>query len=478
MRSRSLVLIVVVLGVLMGAVDTTIVLLALPTIVQDLHSDLLTVIWVILIYLLEAAVLTTQLGRLGDSYGRARIYNLGFLIFTLGSALCGLSPNAYSLIVSRAVQALGASMLQANGTAVISDNFPPNERGKAFGFTGIGWGSGAILGVVLGGVLTTLFGWRSIFYINIPIGIAATFLGFKFVRDSERVKRGVDVPGLVLLGLSLTAITLGAGDVAGQGITALDSSLIGLGLILLVPFTLWEGRARNPLIDLSAFRIRVLTYSLLASLLQSAGFLGTSFLLIMYLQGIRGLSPLNASLLLIPGFLVGGAVSPFAGRLSDLLDARIPATVGIGLMILSTLFYASSLTKSTPLVEVVLALVAGGIGNSLFFPANNNAVISSVPREIYGGISGVLRTLGNMGVLLSYVLTISVASLSVPRDVAFQVFVGTSNLIGGVADSFLGGLRTAFLVSAGILVAAAVLSASRGNQARASGSGSEGGGTV
>ena len=463
---RSLVLAVVVLGVMMGAIDSTIVILALPTMVEDLHSDLFTMIWTILIYLLEVAVLTTQLGRIGDSYGRALTYNLGFLVFTVGSAMCGASPNAYFLIASRGIQAIGASMMQANSGAIISDYFPPSERGKAFGFTSIGWNVGAVLGIVLGGVITTLIGWRYIFYINVPIGIVALLLGFKYVKDVSRQRRELDYLGMVIFGVSLALITLGSAVIAGVGVDLMDSLMVSLGLILLVPFVLVERRARAPLIDLKVLRNRVLAASLFAAFLQSSGYLSTAFLLIMYLQGIRGLTPLAASLLLVPGYVVASMVGPLAGRLSDRIGARIPATLGIGLMASVSLLYSLLLTPTTPLIDVVYISVVGGLGSALFYPANNSAVMANAPKGEYGSVSGMLRTLANTGILVSYVLAMTVASLTVPRQVAFEVFLGTSNLIGGVATKFLTGLHSAFLMSVAILLAAMVLSAVRGREER------------
>jgi EmrB/QacA subfamily drug resistance transporter len=464
--NRTLLLLVVVLGVLMGAVDSTIVILALPTIVTDLHSNLFTMIWVILIYLLEAAVLTTQLGRLGDSYGRAKIYNSGFIIFTIGSALCGVSPSAYFLIGSRGIQALGASMMQANSGAIISDHFPPNERGKAFGYTSIGWNVGAVLGIVLGGIITTLIGWRYIFYINVPIGVVASLLGFRVVKDVNRVKRDVDVYGVILFGTALSLITYGSADMAGEGLALKNEILILIGLGLLFSFIVIEKRAKAPLIDFSVFRNRVLTASLLASFFQSTGYLSTAFLLIMYLQGIRGLSPLNASLLLVPGYVIASMVGPLAGRLSDKIGARTPATVGIGLMTLVSFLYSYTLNLDTPLIYIVGLSVIGGLGSSLFYPANNSSVMANTPKHSYGSISGMLRTLSNTGILMSYVISITAASLTIPRYVAFQVFLGTSDLIGGVAGKFINGLHSAFLVSVGVLVVALVLSAVRGKEVR------------
>lgn len=450
----------------MAAVDSTVVLLALPTITTDLRANLSLAIWTILIYLLITAVMTTQLGRLGDLFGRSRMYNLGFLVFTVGSALCGFSPSILYLIVFRGIQALGASMLRVNSGAIIADVFPPRERGKAYGYTAIGWNVGATLGIVVGGILTTLAGWRYIFFINVPIGAIAVFLGTRYVKD-VMVRRGqkFDVTGMLLLLLGLSLLTYGASDFAGRGISLVNSSPIGAGVITIAVMLALERRTQNPIIDLTAFRNRILAFSGLASFFQSTGYLSVVFVVIMYLQGIRGLSPLNASLLLVPGYVLTSSLAPFAGRLSDRIGARIPASVGVGMMMIAILLYMG-LSINTPLIDIVFASVIGGLGSALFYPANNSAVMANARKGFYGGASGLLRTLANLGTLTSYVVTITVASLSVSRYVAFQVFLGTSDLLGGVSSSSLQGIRAALIVSMAILLVALLLSAARGRELR------------
>ncbi|MEJ2775573.1 MFS transporter [Sulfolobaceae archaeon RB850M] len=466
MEGRDLALLVVVLGTLMSAVDTTIVILAIPTITQDLHADLYTIIWVIILYLLVIAVFTTQLGRMGDIYGRAKFYNLGFAVFTIGSALCGASPTALYLVAFRGIQGIGAAMMQANAGAIIADIFPPNMRGRAYGFTAIGWNAGATLGIVLGGFITTFFGWRYIFYINVPIGILAIILGMKYIKSQQRIKVKLDIIGMSLLLVSLSTIAYGSADIAGEGVRPLNVYLISAGLITLLAFLLIETKQSYPIIDLRVFKgNRVFTYSLLASFLQTTGYLATAFIIIMYLQGIRGLTPLQASLLLVPGYVIASLVAPFTGKLSDRIGSRIPATIGLALMITAILVYLQ-LTTTSPLYVVIIASIIGGLGSSLFFPANNSAIMANAPRGFYGGASGLARTLSNIGTLLSYVIAISVASITVPRYVAFEVFLGTTNLIGGVASSFLDGLKSAFYVSLVILSIALTLSVLRGKEYR------------
>ncbi len=213
----------------MGSIDTTIVLLALPSIAQGLNSNLSLSIWVIVIYLLIVAVATTQLGRLGDLFGRSKLFNLGFAVFTVGSALCALAPSMIFLIFSRVIQAFGGSLLEANSGAIIADTFAPNKRGKAYGFLGMSWTVGAMVGIVLGGVLTTFMGWRFIFYINLPIGIIGLIFGMRYLKDNTLVKEALDLPGMLLLTLALSMISYGLIDYVGIGLSQVNLILITAG---------------------------------------------------------------------------------------------------------------------------------------------------------------------------------------------------------------------------------------------------------
>jgi EmrB/QacA subfamily drug resistance transporter len=464
MDTRS-ALLVVVLGTLMAAVDTTIVILALPTISGSLHADLETTIWTLLIYLLVTAVLATQMGRIGDIYGRSRIYIAGFILFTVASMMCGAAPNVYFLVASRAIQGLGGAMLIGNASAIVSDVFPPQIRGRAFGYTTLGWNSGATLGIVLGGVLTTYLGWRYIFYINGPIGLAAVILGLKSIRDTNKVDAKLDIVGGVILGAILAIEAYASTDIAGAGPNITDEVLAALGVILIPVFIYVEKRHSTPIVNTTIFSQKILAASIGASFLQSMGYLSVAFLLIMYLQGVRGLSPFQSSLLLVPGYVLSSFIAPYMGRLTDRYGARVMATLGIALMMAALGVYLT-LSVDTPLSTVILASVVSGVGSAMFYPANNTAIMGNSPPAYYGSVSGLARTLGNVGTLLSYLIAISVASLSVSRQVAFQVFLGTRGLVGDVSAKFVTGLHTAFLSALGILVCALILSALRGQEPR------------
>ncbi len=460
---RNLVLLSVLIGTLMSAIDTTIVILALPTITSSLSANLFISIWIIIIYLLIVAVLTTQLGGLGDIYGRGRIFNAGFVIFTAGSAACGFSPGIYYLVTFRGIQAIGAALMQANSNAIIADYFGPKERGKAFGYTSMGWSIGGTLGIVLGGIITTFLGWQYIFFINIPIGLIGFILGITFIRDNNKKDAKIDYVGMGLLTASLTLASYGATDIAGRGINSFNLSLIAIGGALIIPFIIYERYPSNPVIRLEAFKVHSLSLSLLASLMQALGYLAVVFLLIMYLQGIRGYDPLDASLLLVPGYIISSLVSPKMGGLSDRFGASIVASIGIFMMAVAVLIYLQ-LQVNTGILVLIVASVISGIGGAMFWPSNSSAVMSSTPRNLYGSISGLLRTLSSIGTLLSYVISISVASLSVPRYVAFKVFLGEGSLDGGVSRQFLGGIHSALWLCLAFLILAGVMSFFRGSE--------------
>ena len=246
-RHSNIVLAIVMLGTLMGALDSTIVLLAFPTINDSLHSDLATSLWIILAYLLVLAVATTQMGRIGDIYGRSKIFNLGFVIFTVGSALCGFSTHIYLLIGFRAVQAVGGAILQATSGAIIADYFPRERRGRAYGYNSLGFTAGAMLGIVLGGIITTFLSWQYIFFINIPIGIIAVIVGLKYIKDNEKTSAKLDLAGMGLLASALVLLSLGLVNFASNGISALNVTLAVIGAVLIPVFILYDRRIKNPI---------------------------------------------------------------------------------------------------------------------------------------------------------------------------------------------------------------------------------------
>ncbi len=463
---KNTILAILVLATMMVGVDSTVVLLAFPTIVGELNSNFLTIIWVILVYMLVVTVCTTQLGRIGDLFGRARIFNFGFLIFTISSFACGLAPTDVFLIVSRAFQAVGGAMMTANSGAIIADTFKPQERGRAFGFTSLGWNVGAMLGIVVGGVITTFFGWRYIFFINVPIGAIALALGLKYIKDNPIIKSKMDLVGMFVFGAAVLLISYGAVNSISASLSIYDIAMVFTGVLLIPFFIFWELRSKNPMLDLRQFKNRILRSSILAAFFMSLGYLAIAFLIIMYMQGVRGLSPLDASLILVPGYVLSGFLAPYMGGLSDKHGARIIATLGILLMCIAILIYLNlTATLSYYIYLIIAASVVSGIGSAMFFPSNNRAVMANAQAGSYGATNGLLRTVSSLGIMFSFVLVISVAAYSIPNGAAFQIFVGTSKLIGNVSSAFMSGVYSALYVSLAILIIAGILSFTRGKDA-------------
>jgi EmrB/QacA subfamily drug resistance transporter len=462
-RQEAAVTLLTTIGTLMVAVDSTIVILALPTMARELVSPLSSIIWTILIYLLITAALTTQAGRFGDLFGRGHVYNAGFAIFTIGSALSGFAPSDLFLIAARGVQAVGGSLMFANSGALIAAVYPPERRGRAFGYLAFGWGVGAILGILLGGVITTELGWRYIFFINIPIGVVAVALGLRTMPQNPPLRTGFDPVGFVVFSALLTLVSYGLIELAVYGVSAVNLAYLLLGRALVPVFVVAELRNPQPMLELRQLKDRLLAFSLVAGFLQSIGYLSVVFLLTMYLQGLRALSPLDASLLLIPGYLLGAFLGPLMGRNVDRRGARTFATLGILFMGAAVVAY-SLLDLTAWLGWVPLISVLSGIGTGMFYPANTTAIMGQATPRTFGSISGLRATLMNMGTLLSFVFALTIAAASIPRYVAYEVFLGTTNLVGGLGSDFLTGIHSALYASALILIVAAGLSWSRGRE--------------
>jgi EmrB/QacA subfamily drug resistance transporter len=458
---------VIMTGVLMTAVDTTIVVLALPEIQRGLHVALSAVVWVIISFLLVITLLATQVGRLGDMFGRVRMYEAGFVVFVLGSLACALAWNEASIIVFRILQGVGGAFIMANSGAVIADLYPRERRGRAYGFTAVGWTMGAVLGIVLGGLIVTYISWRWVFWINVPVGVAALAVAVRVLQDrAERTRRRLDLPGMTCLGLGLFGVLWAMTRLAT---TAFDAEVAGYligGIALLSAFGIIERRQADPMLPLSIFRIPTMTASLLASLFQGLASFAVLFLVIMYLQGPRGLSPIHASLLLVPGYVLGSVAGPYAGRLADRRGPVLPATAGLAIQVAGLAIYAQ-LGLTTGLWVVVVAAIINGVGASFFFPANSSAIMKAAPPDAFGIASGMMRTFANIGMVFSFAVAILIASRSISRGLAFAIFVGSTSLHGALAAAFTSGLHAAFYASMGFMVLAAVLSALRAGSASA-----------
>ena len=467
---KWIVLSVTTIGALMASIDSTIVILAIPQMMEKLHADLVHMIWVIMAYILVSTVLLLTFGRIADMFGRVRLYNLGFVVFTVGSALCAISRTATHLILARLVQGSGAALMMVNSPAIITEVFPPHERGRALGINGITFAIGGIAGPLLGGLILSVADWRWVFYINVPIGIIGTVWGYLALKEKSvrRREERFDFPGAILFSVGLIALlfalTMG---IQFSWTSAPILSLFGIFIVMLVLFLSWERRAARPVLDLSLFENRVYNFSVLSAMLQALAMFAMNFLIVFYLQAVRGYDPLTAALLLIPFSIVSAVVGPLSGVLADRIGARVPATVGLILQAAALVWFIFTLTPSTPYGSIVVGLVLVGIGGGLFWAPNTSAAMNSAPRDRLGIASAALATLRQTGMVTSFALALAVAAGSLPRDVMMNLFVGTNVSLGsGPMQAFVVGIRHAFVVSVVLSVVAACLSYVRGAENR------------
>lgn len=392
------VLAAVGMGIFLGTVDGSIVNVALPTLVRELNTDFPTVQWVVLGYLLTQATLMLSIGRMGDMIGKKPIYTLGFITFTLGSVLCGLAPTVYWLIGFRVFQAIGAAMTFALGMAIVTEAFPPEERGRALGINGTVVSVGIVVGPTLGGVILDALTWNWIFFVNLPVGIIGTWMVMRFVPDFKpKGKQQFDYWGAGALFVSLLALLLAL--TWGQGVGFTDMRVLGLfmvHLIFLAVFVLIELKTTEPMVDLRIFRNRLFSINLLSGFLSFLAIAGTIILIPFYLENVLGYGTRETGLLLATVPILLGVIAPVSGSLSDRFGTR-PITV-IGLAVLVAGYYAmSTLDMATSAAGFVLRFVPIGLGMGIFQSPNNSAVMGSVPRERLGIASGLLSLTRSLG---------------------------------------------------------------------------------
>jgi len=455
------------LGTLMSSLDSNIVLIALPTIAKDLpNTSLLDLLWILLGYQLVTATVLVNFGRLADMFGRVRLYNFGFAVFTLGSALCSLSQTSAQLIGFRLVQALGAGFLFSNSAAIITDAFPEEQRGMALGINQVSIVIGSVLGLVLGGLLSSVAGWRSIFWVNIPIGLFATTWSHYKLRELAVIKKGerLDMLGNFSfaggLALILTALTLYV--ISSLSFPLLLAMTIG-GAALLVSFVFVERRSEQPMFDLSLFRIRMFTAGNIAIFLNALARGAVSLVLVFYLQGpTMGLSPLTAGIFLIPVSLSLAFFGPLSGWLSDRYGARLLSTAGLAVSSVGFILLTGiGPTITFQQLSLPLILVGGGMG--LFASPNRASIMNSVPDTERGVASGTSMTLVNVGATFSLAIAFTVMALSTPMKDLQMVFLGVSasGSPGWVGD-FIGSIRSVYYLSTVFLLVAIVPSVMRG----------------
>jgi EmrB/QacA subfamily drug resistance transporter len=455
------------LGVLMSSIDGNIVLIALPTIAKELTgTTVFDLLWILLGYQLVTAVVLVNFGRLADMFGRVKLYVFGFALFTVGSALCGFSQTPFQLIVFRIIQALGGAFLFANSAAILTDAFPEKERGKALGINQVAFVVGGVLGLVLGGFLTSALGWRSIFLVNVPIGIFATIWSHYQLRELADIKahQKLDIPGNVTLAVALTALLIGI-TLGALAIIELFEFylLVIIGISMLVVFALAERRVGDPMLDLGLFRNRMFTAGNVAIFLNALARGAVSLVLIFYLQGpTMGLDPLTAGTFLIPISASLALFGPISGWLSDKHGARVLSTVGLVVSSVGFLLL-TEIGLTITFQELLLPLVLIGAGMGIFASPNRASIMNAVPPRVRGLASGMSATLINVGATFSLGISFALMTLNTPISDLTEIFLGTPGLGSApwISD-FINSIHSVCLLSTILLLIAIIPSLMRG----------------
>lgn len=424
--------------------------IALPSIGREFTMDAILLSWVTTSYVLAAAMFLVPFGRIADIYGRKKIFTYGMLIYTASSVLSAFATSAAMLISFRILQGIGGAMVFGTGVAILTSVFPVGERGKALGINTAAIFLGLSLGPSLGGVLTQHFGWRSIFLAVVPLGLVTiAFILWKLKGEWAGAKgEKFDFTGSLIYSLSLIAIMYGFSVLPGP----LGICLTLAGALGTLAFIKWEMKVESPVLDINLFRNnRVFAFSNLAALVNFSATFAVTFLLSLYLQYIKGFNPQDAGLILVSQPVVMAIFSPLAGRLSDRVEPRIVASVGMALITIA-LFLFTFLSYNTTLTFIIGNLVLFGFGLALFSSPNTNAVMSSVEKRSYGVASGTLGTMRLVGQTFSMGIAMLI----------FAVYIGRVQITPEHYLLFLGSVKVAFVIFATLCFGGIFASLARG----------------
>ncbi|MDZ7263786.1 MAG: MFS transporter [candidate division KSB1 bacterium] len=448
--NRSVALFVATLSSFFTPFMASSINIALPTIAAEFQMNAVLLSWIATSYLLAAAMFLVPFGKIADIYGRKKIFGYGMAIYTLASLLSAISQDSTQLLITRVLQGLGGSMLFGTAIAILTSVFPPSERGKVLGINVAAVYSGLSLGPFLGGFLTQHFGWRSIFLINFFLGLLVVIVVCWKLKGEWAEARGekFDVIGSLIYSVMLVALMYGFSLLPKRS----GGWLVLSGLVGIVAFIGWELRVADPILNIRLFRHnKVLTFSNLAALINYSATAAVAFLLSLYLQYLKGRRPQEAGLILVAQPIVMAIFSPLAGRLSDSIEPRIVASVGMALTVVG-LVMLIFLNENTAILFLIGNLVLLGFGFAFFSSPNTNAVMSSVEKKFYGVASATLATMRLLGQMLSMGIAMLI----------FALVIGKVQITPDKYGVFLRSCQIAFSIFAVFCLAGIFASLARG----------------
>lgn len=426
---KWIILSVVTLVSFITNVDSTIVTIGLPKLMKGLNINLVTGLLAITAYIIASTVLLLPAGRWADMIGTKRIFILGFIIFTIGTVLCGFSNSGITLIIYRIIQGVGAALALATATPIIVKTFPNNQLGLALGINSTSWVIGALVGPIVGGILISKFGWQSIFFVTVPfaiIGIIGAMLVLKETETNKEVKN--DWIGILAFGLGLTAIMIALSE--GESWGWVSKALIGvliLAVVFLAIFIINEYHVQNPLFNLRLFLYKNYTLGLGITLSYCIAYFSLSLILTIYLQGALHLSALDSSFLLIPLSLPQLVMGPLGGKFADKFGTKPMIVLGSVFLIIGS-FMLGNLGFKLSVIGVVVPLTIMSVANGIAWPSLAKQVLSAVPKEESGAASGMFYTIYNLGRALSQTLAVMAIGFTISPTIVSKAIIGMADL--------------------------------------------------
>lgn len=456
---RWFILLTVAVGTFMSTLDSSIVNVALPTIASAFNTDLVTLQWVVTAYLLAISSLLPIFGRLADILGRKRIFSLGYVLFTLGSALCGLSTNIYMLISFRVFQAIGASMLMANSQALIVSAFSPSERGRALGLTGTTVALGSLTGPALGGLIVGLIGWKYIFYINLPIGIIG-FIASQIILPDDKPSTShepFDFLGALLFSIGMVSLLFAINNGEDYGWSSVPILLgIAAGLILLCSFFVAEQKVKAPMINLSLYKIKPFAIGNISGFLSFVSAFCNTMLMPFILQHSFNWTPEKIGLLMTAYPVVMAIIAPTSGYVSDKIGPVLLTTGGLVINAFG-LFFLATVSILSPFWYIMIGLILMGLGTGMFQSPNNSSIMGAVPKNMLGTAGGLNALVRNVGMVVGTTLAVSVYDARQNKALAGLAQPTITQQVSASLSAY----HTVMIIGGVVALAAALLSMSR-----------------
>lgn len=434
--NRTSILLIATLASFITPFMGTSINIALPTIANELTVNAILLGWITTAFFLTSAMFAIPFGRIADIYGMKKIFLGGIVVLTVASFLAGISNSAIFLIVARIIQGVGSAMIFVTGLAIITSVYPPKERGKAIGINITAVYVGLVMGPVLGGFLTQYLGWRSIFYIIVPLGLLVMALVFWKMKGKEwQACKGekIDYWGSLLYIVMLAFILIGFADIT----QIFGKLMVVLGIVGFIGFVMWELRVEDPVLEVRLFfKNRMFAFSNLAALISYMGLFAVGFLMSLYLQFIKGFNPNITGLILVVQTVFMVIMSPIAGKLSDRFEPGKLASLGMGLITVGLLFFAL-ITQDTSVPVIILGLAVLGIGVGIFSAPNTHAIMGSVERKYFGVASATVSTMRLLGQTFGMGMILLI----------FAVYVGAVQFNPQNYPALLTSIQVAFTIS-------------------------------